>query len=83
LKEAGINIKVTTRKKGEMDYNADIPFERKPALGFHDTAEEQVLHEKQRTAFDTAKQLPTSKRKGDGDDDSHKRRHKTTRGSQT
>jgi len=34
LKAAGINIKVTNRKKGEMDYNADIPFEKKAAPGF-------------------------------------------------
>jgi len=25
-----------------MDYNADIPFEHKPALGFYDTSEEQA-----------------------------------------
>ena len=25
-----------------MDYNADIPFEHKPALGFYDTFEEQA-----------------------------------------
>ncbi|VUC23120.1 unnamed protein product [Clonostachys rosea] len=76
LKTAGINIKVTTRKKGEMDYNADIPFEKKPALGFYDTAEEQLLNEKQRKAFDPAKQQLTSKRKGDGDDDSDRKRRK-------
>jgi hypothetical protein len=29
------------KKKG-MDYNADIPFEHKPALGFYDTSEEQA-----------------------------------------
>lgn len=28
------------RKKGDMDYNTDIPFEKKPALGFYDTTEE-------------------------------------------
>ncbi|KAF3357267.1 hypothetical protein VdG1_05925 [Verticillium dahliae VDG1] len=32
LKTAGINIKVVTRKKGQMDYNADIPFEKKAHL---------------------------------------------------
>ncbi|KAF5123764.1 Pre-mRNA-splicing factor CEF1 [Metarhizium anisopliae] len=37
LKTAGINIKVITRKKGEMDYNADIPFEKKEAPGFYNT----------------------------------------------
>jgi pre-mRNA-splicing factor CDC5/CEF1 len=28
------------KKKGEMDYQADIPFEKQPAPGFYDTAEE-------------------------------------------
>jgi pre-mRNA-splicing factor CDC5/CEF1 len=37
LKNAGINIKVVNRKKGEMDYNADIPFEKKAAPGFYET----------------------------------------------
>ncbi|KAI0062211.1 hypothetical protein BV25DRAFT_1825641 [Artomyces pyxidatus] len=30
-----------TKKKG-MDYNADIPFEKKPAAGFYDTSDEQA-----------------------------------------
>ncbi|CAG8457372.1 1422_t:CDS:10, partial [Gigaspora rosea] len=40
LKAAGIELKVKKKKKG-MDYNADIPFEKKPALGFYDTTEEK------------------------------------------
>ncbi|ELU44661.1 CDC5 protein [Rhizoctonia solani AG-1 IA] len=39
LKAAGIMHK--TKKKG-MDYNADIPFEKKPVPGFYDTSEEQA-----------------------------------------
>jgi len=31
-----------TKKKG-MDYNADIPFEKKPTAGFYDTSEEQAV----------------------------------------
>ena len=77
LKTAGINIKVTTRKKGEMDYNADIPFERKALPGFHDTAEEMVTNELQRQAFDPRKLQLASKRKGDGDDDNDRKRKKT------
>lgn len=50
LKAAGINIKLNHRKKGEMDYNADIPFEHKPALGFYDTSEEAQANEKERKA---------------------------------
>ncbi|POR37205.1 Pre-mRNA splicing factor CEF1 [Tolypocladium paradoxum] len=76
LKTAGINIKVTTRKQGEMDYNADIPFEKKAAPGFYDTSEEQVRNEMQRAAFDPRKQQLATKRKGDGDDDNDRKRRK-------
>ncbi|RYP78544.1 hypothetical protein DL771_000497 [Monosporascus sp. 5C6A] len=76
LKTAGINIKVVTRKPGQMDYNADIPFEKAPAPGFFDTTEEQVLNERQRAAFDPRKQQTGSKRKGDEDDDADRKRRK-------
>lgn len=69
LKNAGINIKVVTKKKGQMDYNADIPFEKAPAPGFYDTVEEEVRNEKQREAFDPRKQQLANKRKGDQEDD--------------
>ncbi|CCX35413.1 putative Cell division control protein [Taphrina deformans PYCC 5710] len=52
LKAAGINIKLHHRKKGEMDYNADIPFEHKPALGFYDTTEEAGTNERERKLVD-------------------------------
>ncbi|KAH0532085.1 hypothetical protein TsFJ059_000823 [Trichoderma semiorbis] len=76
LKTAGINIKVTTRKQGEMDYNADIPFERKAAPGFYDTSEEFTRNEMQRAAFDPRKQQLANKRKGDGDEDNDRKRRK-------
>ncbi|KAG6813103.1 hypothetical protein H0H92_013957 [Tricholoma furcatifolium] len=45
LKQAGIidllSMRHKTKQKG-MDYNADIPFEKKPAPGFYDTTEEQA-----------------------------------------
>ncbi|GLB35216.1 putative pre-mRNA splicing factor component [Lyophyllum shimeji] len=41
LKQAGIIMRHKTKRKG-MDYNADIPFEKKPAPGFYDTTEEQA-----------------------------------------
>ncbi|KAG9121580.1 Pre-mRNA-splicing factor cef1 [Ceratobasidium sp. 392] len=41
LKAAGIIMRHKAKKKG-MDYNADIPFEKKPAPGFYDTTEEQA-----------------------------------------
>lgn len=77
LKAAGINIKITTRKKGEMDYNADVPFEKKATPGFYDTSEEKVRNDLQREAFDPRKlQLAANKRKGDGDDDNERKRRK-------
>ncbi|ORY02586.1 hypothetical protein K493DRAFT_328568 [Basidiobolus meristosporus CBS 931.73] len=40
LKAAGIDIRIKKKSKG-MDYNADIPLEKKPAPGFYDTTEEK------------------------------------------
>lgn len=77
LKTAGINIKVTTRKPGQMDYNADIPFEKKAAPGFYDTTEEITLNERQRTNFDPRKQqLAQAKRKQDEEDEAGRKRRK-------
>ncbi|KAK0714972.1 pre-mRNA splicing factor component-domain-containing protein [Lasiosphaeris hirsuta] len=76
LKTAGINITVTTRKKGQMDYNADIPFEKKPVPGFFDTNEEIQRNEFQRSHFDPKKAQVGGKRKGDPDDDSDRKRRK-------
>lgn len=76
LKNAGINSKIITRKKGQMDYNADIPFEKKAAPGFYDTQEENERNEKQREAFDPRKQQLANKRKGDQDDDLDPKRRK-------
>ena len=76
LKTAGINIKVITRKKGEMDYNADIPFEKKAVPGFYDTVEEQDLNEREREAFDPAKKQLSTKRKGGEDEDGDRKRRK-------
>ncbi|KDQ12247.1 hypothetical protein BOTBODRAFT_134736 [Botryobasidium botryosum FD-172 SS1] len=41
LKAAGIIMRHKSKKKG-MDYNADIPFEKKPAPGFYDVADENA-----------------------------------------
>ncbi|KAK4134689.1 hypothetical protein BT67DRAFT_421420 [Trichocladium antarcticum] len=76
LKTAGINIKVTTRKPGQMDYNADIPFEKKPVPGFYDTNEEIQRNEFQRSHFDPKKQQVGNKRKGDEDGDAERKRRK-------
>lgn len=76
LKTAGINIKVTTRKPGQMDYNADIPFEKKAVPGFYDTTEEMSRNEYQRAKFDPKKQQVGNKRKGDGDEDGDRKKQK-------
>ncbi|CAK7562329.1 MAG: Pre-mRNA-splicing factor cef1 [Sporothrix epigloea] len=82
LKTAGINIKVVTRRKGEMDYNADIPFEKKPALGFYDTSEEIVRNERQRQAIDPRLQHASNKRnRGDTDAEDSGRKKRKNDGS--
>jgi pre-mRNA-splicing factor CDC5/CEF1 len=69
LKMSGINMKIKVFKKGEMDYNADIPFEKAPAPGFYDTTEERQQNEKEREMFDPRKQALAIKRKGHQDDE--------------
>lgn len=76
LKNAGINIKIVNRKKGQMDYNADIPFEKKAVPGFYDTLDEKDENEKEREAFDPRKQQLANKRKGDQDDDVQRKKQK-------
>lgn len=76
LKNAGINIKIVNRKKGQMDYNADVPFEKKAVPGFYDTQEEAERNEKQREAFDPRKQQLANKRKGDQEEDPDRKRRK-------
>ncbi|KAF9532437.1 pre-mRNA splicing factor component-domain-containing protein [Crepidotus variabilis] len=73
LKAAGIIMRSKTKKKG-MDYNADIPFEKKPAAGFYDTSEEQA-----RVAAapvgQTLRRLE-NKRKPDAEEEERKKRQK-------
>jgi pre-mRNA-splicing factor CDC5/CEF1 len=40
LRAAGIEVRQRRKKKRMVDYNAEIPFEKRPAIGFHDTSEE-------------------------------------------
>jgi len=40
LRAAGIGVRRKRRKKRQIDYNEEIPFEKRPALGFYDTSEE-------------------------------------------
>ncbi|KIW64050.1 hypothetical protein PV04_09010 [Phialophora macrospora] len=80
LKNSGINIKITTRKKGEMDYNADIPFEKQAAPGFHDTLEEEARNDREREMFDPRKQQLARKRQGDAEDSVDAKRQKQDKG---
>lgn len=79
LKNAGINIKIVNRKKGQMDYNADIPFEKAPAAGFYDTLEEDAENEKEKEAFDPRKQQLARKRQGDPEDGQDNKRQKQSK----
>ena len=76
LKNAGINIKIVNRKKGQMDYNADVPFEKPAVPGFYDTREESERNEKQREAYDPRRQQLANKRKGDQEEDPDRKRRK-------
>lgn len=40
LRAAGIDVQKKRKKKRGVDYNAEIPFEKKPAQGFYDTSME-------------------------------------------
>lgn len=73
LKAAGINIRLHHRKKGQMDYNADIPFEKKPALGFYDTTEEQLMNEAIKNTTDLCQ---FNEKKKDQEDTDKKKRKK-------
>ncbi len=42
LRAAGIHTYNRNRRKRGIDYNAEIPFEKKPVAGFYDTSEEQI-----------------------------------------
>lgn len=41
LRAAGVELQPRRKKKRGVDYNAEIPFEKKPAPGFYDTSEER------------------------------------------
>ncbi|XP_001630383.2 cell division cycle 5-related protein [Nematostella vectensis] len=42
LRAAGIDIRKHRKKKRGVDYNAEIPFEKKPASGFYNTSDENL-----------------------------------------
>lgn len=42
LRAAGISVNSRRKKKRGVDYNAEVPFEKKPASGFFDTSKEEI-----------------------------------------
>lgn len=42
LRAAGIEVNPRRKKRRGVDYNAEIPFEKRPALGFYDTSKEDI-----------------------------------------
>src|SRR5579862_9433966 len=76
LKAAGINTKLEFRKKGDMDYNADIPFEIKPAPGVYDTTEEEARGRKEQGMIDISKVQATKRRIQEEDEARGKRARK-------
>lgn len=83
LKNAGINIKIVNKKKGQMDYNADIPFEKQATSGFYDTQDEQAKNEREREMFDPRKQQLARKRQGDPEDGPDQKKQKQDKGGQS
>ena len=73
LKAAGIIIRPKAPKRG-MDYNADIPFEKQPTIGFFDTSEEQSKSYRAPLGR-TVKQLD-GREKGQEQDSENKKREK-------
>lgn len=75
LKLAGINLKVLNKKKKQMDYDTDIPFEKQPALGFYDTSEEQISNEAERASRDL-RELQQAKRQNEERDEQTQKKKK-------
>uniref|UniRef100_A0ABD2WMM0 Uncharacterized protein n=1 Tax=Trichogramma kaykai TaxID=54128 RepID=A0ABD2WMM0_9HYME len=42
LRAAGIAVQQKNKRKRGINYNTEIPFEKKPALGFYDTSNEEI-----------------------------------------
>jgi pre-mRNA-splicing factor CDC5/CEF1 len=76
LKMSGINIRIRTAKKGEMDYNADVPFQHNVPRGMYDVEDEATRNEREKAAFDPKRQQLANKRKGEQEDDQDDRKRK-------
>ncbi|KAF7295230.1 Cell division control protein Cdc5 [Mycena indigotica] len=74
LKAAGIIMRSKTKRKG-MDYNTDIPFEKKPAAGFYDTSDEQARIAAAPVGR-SLRRLENKRKQGDEEDAERKKRQK-------
>jgi pre-mRNA-splicing factor CDC5/CEF1 len=62
-----------------MDYNADIPFEKKPAPGFYDISEEKNRQLEQSLSIIDSNRLD-GKRRSDANDEKRGKKQKTNKG---
>ncbi|GAA5977914.1 hypothetical protein JCM11641_004328 [Rhodosporidiobolus odoratus] len=77
LKAAGILMRAKPKKQG-MDYMADIPFEKQPAPGFYDTADEKAKRVSAPTGK-TLRELEGGKRKQDREEDDRRDKKRKAR----
>ena len=78
LKAAGISSGIRWRKKGDMDYNADIPFEKQPVSGFYDTTGELEANEAAIRKVDM-RNVDTVKRRAEQEELDRRKRQKMER----
>jgi len=62
LKAAGIDIRTSRKRTGFMDYNSEIPFEKRPALGFFDPAADDKFKASDQFVKRSLQQLEPEKR---------------------
>merc|ERR1711944_37218 len=74
LKAAGIAGRKKFLKRGRIDYNAEIPFEKRPAPGFYDTSNERYVSES--TNFDRLRQHDLDEKRRDEAEEKERKRDK-------
>lgn len=74
LKAAGVISRIREKKKG-VDYNADIPFEKQPAIGFYDVGEERA--KTYESSIGKSRMEAEGKRKSDKGEEERRKKQKT------
>ena len=74
LKAAGIAGRKKFLKRGRIDYNAEIPFEKRPAQGFYDTANERYVSDS--TNFDRLRQHDLDEKRRDEAEEKERKKDK-------